>query len=66
MTKDQLHAQLVAVVTKGIARGPSAGRDVDPTEVLDRMIASDAAPEWDAVKVGREQLAVVIGHYRTL
>jgi hypothetical protein len=66
MTKQQLHAQLVAVVTKGIARGPSAGRDVCPVKVLDSLIASDDAPEWDAVKVGREQLAVVIRHYRTL
>lgn len=69
MTKTQLHDQLIAIIVKGSERGD--GMTVTPAQaqiVLDELVASDDAPEWDTCRQpGRDMLRKVIaGYYRPM
>jgi hypothetical protein len=65
MTKQELRSQLLDVIIKGSARGD--GRTVTRREaaiVLDELVASDTAPEWDCCREpGRSVLRRVITEY---
>ena len=68
MTKTQLYGQLVDITVKGAARGD--GLNLTRTEakiVLDEMIASDDAPEWQCCRQpGRDKMRQVVAIYRAM
>lgn len=68
MNRHDLRGELVAILTKAIARGdaPEHASAANAERVLDELVASDDAPAWADVRVGREQLALVIAVYRSL
>lgn len=66
LTRPQLYDRLVIIIRQGISRSGFPATDDDARVALDALIASDDAPEWRAIRVGREQLGIVIRHYRCL